>query len=401
MRPLADVRVLAVEQFGAGPFGSMQLADLGADVIKIEDPRTGGGVGRYVPPFQEGEDSLFFETFNRNKRSLSLDLSSEAGRAVFRDLARVSDAVYSNLRGDIPDRLGLRYEHLREANPRIVCVSLSGFGAAGPRRAEPAYDYVLQGMAGWMALTGEPDGPPARTGPSLVDYSGGLTAALALVTAVHAARRDGAGMDCDVSLFDVAIGMLGYPATWHLTAGYTPRRTAHSAHPSLVPFQSFRTSDGWIVVCCAKEKFWRRLVQVLGRPGLADDPRYASFRARAEHREELLGALAESFAARTTAAWLDLLGSASIPSGPVNTVEQALADPLVAARGLVVETEHPRLGRVRAPATPVRVGAGEAAHRPGPGRNEHAGELLGGLLGYGRERVASLEAAGAFGGGGP
>jgi crotonobetainyl-CoA:carnitine CoA-transferase CaiB-like acyl-CoA transferase len=397
MRPLADLRVLAVEQFGAGPFGSMQLADLGADVIKIEDPRTGGDVGRYVPPFQAGEDSLFFETFNRNKRSLSLDLSSKAGRAVFRDLARVSDAVYSNLRGDIPDRLGLRYEHLREANPRIVCVSLSGFGASGRRRAEPAYDYVLQGMAGWMALTGEPDGPPAKTGPSLVDFSGGLTAALALVTAVHAARRDGAGMDCDVSLFDVAIGMLGYPATWHLSAGYTPRRTAHSAHPSLVPFQSFRTGDGWIVVCCAKEKFWRRLVEVLGRPELADDHRYASFPARAEHRQELLEVLAESFADRTTASWLDLLGSAGIPCGPVNTVEQALADPLVAERGLLVETEHPTLGRVRAPAGPVRVGPGEAVHRRAPARNEHAGELLGGLLGYGRERLASLAAAGAFG----
>jgi crotonobetainyl-CoA:carnitine CoA-transferase CaiB-like acyl-CoA transferase len=401
MLPLADLRVLAVEQFGAGPFGSMQLADLGADVIKIEDPATGGDVGRYVPPFQAGEDSLFFETFNRNKKSLSLDLSTEAGRAVFRDLARVSDAVYSNLRGDIPDRLGLRYEHLREANPRIVCVSLSGFGAAGPRRAEPAYDYVLQGMAGWMALTGEPEGPPAKTGPSLVDFSGGLVAALALVTAVHAARRDGAGMDCDVSLFDVAIGMLGYPATWHLSAGYTPSRTAHSAHPSLVPFQSFRTGDGWIVVCCAKEKFWRRLVQVLGRPELAEDPRYASFRARADHRQELLEVLAESFAARTTASWLDLLGAAGVPCGPVNSVEQALADPLVAERGLVVETEHPRLGRVRAPAGPVRVGAGEAVHRRAPARNEHAGELLAGLLGYGRERVASLEAAGAFGGGGP
>jgi crotonobetainyl-CoA:carnitine CoA-transferase CaiB-like acyl-CoA transferase len=396
MQPLADVRVLAVEQYGAGPFGSLHLADLGADVIKIEDPRTGGDIGRYVPPFQEDEDSLFFETFNRNKRSLGLDLSTDAGRDVFRDLVRVSDAVYSNLRGDTPERLGLRYAQLRDANPRIVCVSLSGYGTDGARRTDPAYDYVLQGMAGWMAMTGEPDGPPTRSGPSLVDYSGGLVAALALVTGVHAARRDGAGMDCDLSLFDVAIGMLGYPATWHVTAGYVPQRTSLSAHPSVVPFQSFRTSDGWLVVACAKEKFWRRLVEVLGHPAL-EDPRYATFAARHEHREELLGVLAGVFGTRTTAEWLDVLGRAGIPCGPVNTVGEALAEPLTTARGMLVETEHPRFGRVQAPASPVRVGDRSTDHRPAPARNEDAEHVLGELLGYGAERIATLAQAGAFG----
>lgn len=400
MQPLADVRVVAVEQFGAGPFGSLHLADLGAEVIKIEDPRTGGDIGRYVPPFHEGEDSLFFETFNRNKKSLSLDLSTEAGREVFRDLVRVSDAVYSNLRGDTPERLGLRYDQLRDANPRVVCVSLSGFGTDGPRRTDPAYDYVLQGMAGWMAMTGEPDGAPTRSGPSLVDYSGGLVAALALVTGVHAARRDGVGMDCDESLFDVAVGMLGYPATWHLTGGYVPRRTSLSAHPSVVPFQNFRTSDGWIVVCCAKEKFWRRLVEALDHPAL-EDPRYATFAARHEHRDELLGVLAGVFGTRTTAEWLDLLGPAGVPCGPVNTVEQALAQPLTAARGMIVETEHPKFGRVQAPASPVRVGPAASRHRRAPVRNEHAEQVLDGLLGYGADRIVALGKAGAFGQGGP
>ena len=396
MQPLADVRVLAVEQYGAGPFGSLHLADLGAEVIKIEDPRTGGDIGRYVPPFQEDEDSLFFETFNRNKKSLALDLSTDAGREVFRDLVRVSDAVYSNLRGDTPERLGLRYAQLRDANPRIVCVSLSGYGTDGARRTDPAYDYVLQGMAGWMAMTGEPDGPPTRSGPSLVDYSGGLVAALALVTGVHAARRDGTGMDCDESLFDVAMGMLGYPATWLLTAGYVPQRTSLSAHPSIVPFQSFRTSDGWLVVACAKERFWRRLVEVLGHPAL-EDPRYATFAARHEHREELLDVLAGVFGTRTTAEWLDLLGPAGIPCGPVNTIGQALAEPLTAARGMVVETEHPRFGRVQAPASPVRVGERSTHHRRAPARNEDAEQLLGDLLGYAPERIATLAQAGAFG----
>ena len=194
----------------------MQLADLGADVIKIEDPGSGGDVGRYVPPYQEGEDSLFFETFNHNKRSISLDLANAAGRAVFEDLVRVSDAVYSNLRGDEPEKLRLRYADLAHVNPRVVCCSLSGFGMTGPRRAEPAYDYILQGMAAGSRSPASPVGPPTKSGLSLVDYSGGLVAALALLAGVHAARRDGIGCDCDTALFDTAMNMLTYVAAWTL-----------------------------------------------------------------------------------------------------------------------------------------------------------------------------------------
>ena len=212
MKPLEDIRVVALEQYGAGPFGSVHLADLGAEVVKIEDPASGGDIGRYVPPFQEDEDSLFFEAFNRNKRSLSLDLTTTAGRAVFEDLVRVSDVVYSNLRGDVPAKIGITYSDLKHLNNRIVCCALTGFGMSGPRASEPGYDYILQGIAGWMDITGEPSGPPTKSGLSLVDYSGGLVAALSILAGVHAARRDGVGMDCDVSLFDTAIAMLTYPA---------------------------------------------------------------------------------------------------------------------------------------------------------------------------------------------
>ncbi|HEX9766680.1 MAG TPA: CoA transferase, partial [Nitriliruptorales bacterium] len=282
MKPLQGVRIVAVEQYAAGPFGSVHLADLGADVIKIEDPLTGGDIGRYVPPYAEDEDSLFFETFNRNKRSLSLDISSEAGRAVFEDLVRHADAVYSNLRGDVPERLRLTYADLGAVNPAIVCCSLSAFGMTGPRQEEPGYDYVMQGMAGWMSLTGEPDGPPVKSGLSLVDYCGGFVAAIAMLSGIIAARRDGLGMDCDVSLFDVAVSMLTYPATWHLNGGFEPERLSRSAHPSLVPFQNFATADGWIVVGCAKEKFWHRLCQAIERPDLMGDPRFATFDDRRE-----------------------------------------------------------------------------------------------------------------------
>jgi crotonobetainyl-CoA:carnitine CoA-transferase CaiB-like acyl-CoA transferase len=397
VKPLADVRILALEQYGAGPFGSVHLADLGAEVIKIEDPRVGGDVGRYVPPYAQGEDSLFFETFNRNKRSLSLDLSSPAGRAVFEDLVRESDAVYSNLRGDVPEKMRIRYEDLRHLNPAIVCCSLTGFGMTGPRAAEPGYDYILQGLAGWMSLTGDPDGPPTKSGLSLVDYSGGFVAAISLLAGLHAARRDGVGGDCDVSLYDTAVSLLTYPATWHLNAGFRPERTRNSAHPSLVPFQVFEASDGWLVVGCAKEKFWQRLATAVGRTDLLEDARYRTFADRAEHRESLLGEFERLFAGGTVAHWLGILGPAGVPCGPVNDVARALAEPLTRARDLVVETEHPVLGTVRQVASPVRFGSEPPEYRRAPLRGEHFDDIVRDLLGYDDDQVARLAAEGAFG----
>lgn len=395
--PLSDIRIIAVEQYGAGPFGSLQLADLGAEVIKVEDPRTGGDIGRYVPPYQDGEDSLFFEFFNRGKSSLSLDLATPAGRTVFEDLVRVSDAVYSNLRGDVPGHLRITYGDLAPVNPRIVCCSLSGFGTTGPRRAEGGYDYVLQALAGWMTLTGEPDAPPAKTGPSLVDYSGGLFAALALLAGVHQARRDGHGTDCDISLFETALTMLGYLGTWHLTEGYQPARTAQSAHPSMVPFQSFRTADSWIVIACPKEKFFRRFADALDRPDLGSDPRFADFAARGRHRAELLAEVEPILAARSTAEWDRVLRAAGVPCGPVQTVADALREPQIAARNGIVETEHPRWGTVRQVASPLRLGSQPVTAHRAPHRNEQATDILSGLLGYSADTVERLDTAGAFG----
>ena len=395
--PLADVRVVAVEQYGAGPWGTVQLADLGAEVLKIEDPRSRGDVGRYVPPFQQGEDSLFFETFNRNKKSVSLDLRHPEARGVFEDLVRASDVVYSNLRGDQPKRLGLTYEQLRSVKPTIVCCSLSGFGMTGPRAAEGGYDYMMQGLAGWMSLTGEPGGPPTKSGLSLVDLSGGYVSAIAVLSGLWQARREGVGCDCDISLFETALAELMYIGTWVATSGYEPRRMPSSAHPSIVPFQNIRTADGWIVVACPKPKFWQLLCEAIGRPELCDDPRFTDFASRDEHRDELLPILEEAFAARTSAEWLELLGSAGIPSSAINDVAGALADPQTEARGAVVEHEHPAFGRVRTVATPLRVGEGESPVRRAPFRGEHTDEVLAGLCGYDRARIEELRAAGTFG----
>jgi crotonobetainyl-CoA:carnitine CoA-transferase CaiB-like acyl-CoA transferase len=396
MRTLEDVRILALEQFGAGPYGSVHLADLGADVIKIEDPRSGGDVGRYVPPFQEDEDSLFFETFNRNKRSLSLNVTNTSGRRVFEDLVRESDVVFSNLRGDVPEKIKITYDDLKHINPAIVCCSLSGFGMTGPLRTEPGYDYIFQGMAGWMDLTGDPGGPPTKSGLSVVDFSGGLVAAIAILAGLHAARRDGIGSDCDVSLFDTALSMLTYPATWYLNGGLVSERTRHSAHPSIVPFQAFETADGWMIVACAKEKFWQRLCSALGRPDLVDDERFDSFSTRRANQEVLIPILDELFLQKDSAFWLTQLKSYGVPCGPVNTLAEALEEPQAVARQMIVTTEHPRFGEIRQVASPVNVGSERGTYRRAPLRNEDAHDILSELLGYDDATIQELSAAGAF-----
>lgn len=388
---------MSVEQYGAGPFGTLQLADLGAEVIKIEDPHSGGDAGRYVPPFQEGEDSLFFETFNRNKRSLSLDLRSPGGRQVFEHLVAVSDVVFSNLRGDLPERLRIRYADLAHLNPAIVCCSLSGFGMTGPRRAAPAYDHIIQALSGWMSLTGDPSDPPTKSGLSLADYAGGFAAAVAILAGLHAARRDGVGMDCDIALFDVSLQLLAYVATWHLTESWVPVRTRSSAHPSLVPFQLFGTADGWIVVACPKEKFWTRLAGVIGRPDLATDPRFADFRARGASATELASILEEIFLGRNTDEWIARLSEAGVPCGRVNSVEEALADEQTSAREMTIAIDHPRFGSVHQVGSPLRIGESVASHRRAPSRGEDEGYVLEDVLHYAGERIDALRRSGAFG----
>jgi crotonobetainyl-CoA:carnitine CoA-transferase CaiB-like acyl-CoA transferase len=288
-----------------------------------------------------------------------------------------ADAVTSNLRGDQPAKLGLTYDALKRRKPQIVCASLSGFGMTGPRAPEPAYDYVLQAMAGWMSQTGDPDGPPTKSGLSLVDYCSGYALALAVVSAVWRARRDGVGGDCDIALFEVALSLLTYLGTWAATEGHEVPRRPESSHPSIVPFQAFRCADGWITVAAAKQKFWRLLCAALDPPELPHDPRFADFDGPHAHRDELLAILRARFAEEETATWVERLEAAGVPVGKVNDVRGALADEQAAARGTVAAYEHPRLGAVRHIASPLRI-SGHVAPRPcasavtsrrrGPGR---------------------------------
>jgi crotonobetainyl-CoA:carnitine CoA-transferase CaiB-like acyl-CoA transferase len=395
--PFEDIRVLAIEQFGAGPWGTLQLADLGADVIKVEDPGSGGDVGRYVPPYHEGESSIYFESFNRNKRSISLDLRNPAARTVLEDLVVACDVVFSNLRGDQPEKLGIRYRDLAHANPRLVCCSLSGFGMDGPRREEGAYDWTMQGLAGWQSLTGPPEGPPTKSGISLADFCGGYVAALAVLAGVWRARRDGHGAEIDLSLFESSLAQLNYVGTWVASRDYVPVRRPNSAHQSLVPFQNFETADGWMVVACPKQSLWERLCLAIGRGELLNDARFATFAGRDANRDELLARLDEIFRERPTSEWLKRLSAAGVPCAPVNSVADALDDPQVHARQAIVQVEHPTLGSVRHLASPVRIDGFTAPLRRGPFRGEHTDTTLRELCGYNDERIATLREQGVFG----
>ena len=393
--PLAGIRIVAVEQYGAGPFATLYLADMGADVVKIEDPGVGGDIGRYVPPGQTGTDSLFFETFNRGKRSLALDLKNTGGRAVFERLVARSHAVFNNLRGDLPARLGLTYETLGQINPAVVCVSLSGYGRTGARQGDPGYDALVQAEAGWAALTGEPGGPPVKSGLSLADYAAGLMAALALMIALFDAQRTGRGRDVDTSLYDVALALLTYPATWYLTSGIVTERQPHSGHPSMVPFQFFETADGYVAIACPKEKFFQTLVQAMGLPELATDPRFASFTARREHRATLVSILSQRFKQHTTASWMQRLRG-RVPCAPVRSLSDALEEDELTERQMLASYPHPALGRVRAIGTPFTLGGFQTEYRAGPRLNGDQRAILADL-GYDAAAVADLAAAGAFG----
>lgn len=394
--PLHGLRLLALSQFGAGPFGTTVLADLGADVIKIEDPAGGGDVARYVPPYAEDGDSLYFQSFNRGKRSITLDLRHPEGQRIFHDLVRVSHAVYNNVRGDQPEKLGLTYRALGGVNPAIVCCSLSGFGTSGPRAAEPGYDYLIQGYAGYMAITGEPDGPPGKCGVSIIDFAGGYASMLGLMVGLWDAQRTGVGRDVDVSLLDTAVSMLSYFATWTLNRDWEPARVEDSGHQTLVPSQNFRTRDGWVVVFCAKEKFWRSLVEALGLPHLATDPRFATFTDRLEHKRELLAILKPRFLARPTGEWLDVLRG-RVPCAPVNSVRQALDDEQVRHREMILDVQHPVFGLIRQVASPIKTEGAVRQPAPAPRLGEHTDAVLRDLLHYPPDRIAALRAAGAFG----
>ncbi len=375
MAPLQGVRVIAVEVYGAGPFGTAHLADLGAEVIKIEQRAGGGDVSRAVGPYFLGEgDGHFFQSLNRNKKSLTLDLKKPQGREVLLKLAATADGLMGNLRGDQPEKLGLRYEDLSKINPKIVCAHLSAYGRDGTRKHWPGYDYLMQAEAGWLSMTGEPDAPPTRMGLSVVDYSGGTTCALALLAGILEARRTGSGRDLDVSLYDTAMHQLNYPAAWYLNEGLVTGRAPRSAHPSIAPSQLYRTRDGWIFVMAQTQRFWELLCGKLGRPDLVANPDFIDMAARGKNRASLTEILDLEFGRRASVQWLEILGG-SVPCGPVYDMAQALENAYFRERGGVQVFDHPDRPGFKLVASPFRIGEPLPA-RPAPKLGQHTEALL-------------------------
>ena len=394
--PLAGLRVLTFENFGAGPFGSLYLADLGAEVVKVENREQGGDATRSMGPFFLGpHDSHFFQTFNLNKKSVVLDLKHPAGRAAFQRLARTADVVMNNLRGDQPAKLGLDYATLGPVNPKLVCAHLSAYGRDNERRGWPGYDYLMQAEAGYLHLTGEPGTPPARMGLSIIDYMTGITTATAILARLVGVMKTGRGGDVDVSLFDVALHQLTYPGNWYLNEGHRTERLPRSSHPSAVPVQLFPTADGWIFVMCMTDKFWQALTDALGRSDLATDARFATAVARRKHRDELTSVLDLAFQRESTRHWLDRL-QGLLPAAPVHDLAQALDNPYARSIGMVRELPLPSRANFRVLANPIKLDGERLPARPAPGLGEHTDELLR-EAGYDADAIVALRAQGAAG----
>ena len=391
--PLAGLKILSVEQYGAGPFGTQQLADLGAEVIKVENFKEGGDIGRHVGPhFFAPGDSHFYEAFNRNKKSIAIDLKAPGSREVLFSLVEQVDAVFNNLRGDLPAKLYLDYAGLSEANPKVVCVHLSAYGRTGTRASWPGYDYLMQAEAGFLSMTGEPDGPPARFGLSIVDYMTGTTAAMALLAGVLDAQRTGRGRDLDVSLYDVALSNLAYVGTWYLNGGTTTTRQPRSSHPSLTPSQLYRTRDGWLFVMCQKEKFWQTFATMVGHPEWITNLAFATFADRFTNRSQLNDLIDGALSARTTVEWMDKLGG-KVPVAPVYDVAGALDAPYAEEQGRILAFQHPEHGSIRGVASPVRVAGTELPTAAAPALGQNTNALLR-QAGFSDERIASLRDAG-------
>ena len=388
--PLAGFRILSAEQYGAGPYGTMFLAQLGADVIKIEPPGEGDSARAVGPHFLREHESLFFQSFNLNKRSMTLDLSSAEGRTILHRLVASSHAMVNNLRGDLPQRIGLTYEHLKAVNPALVCAHLSAYGRDNERARWPGYDYLMQAEAGFCAMTGEPDAPPTRFGLSVVDFMTGTMMAVGLLAALLDAQRSGQGRDVDVDLLSSAIHQTSYPAMWYLNAGDITGRTTRSAHPSITPSQMLRTADGWIFVMAQIPKFWSALVEKIGRPELARDPRFLRPSDRTRHRDELVAILDRVFGEEPTAHWIELLGS-HVPVAPVLSLDQALDNSYLRTTRMIDTVAHPDRAEMRVLANPIRMDGERLPNRAAPLLGSDTDAVLA-AAGYDESEIASFRA---------
>ena len=396
MKALEGVKVVDLTRALAGPYCTMMLGDYGADVVKVELPGTGDDTRGWAPP-HIGDQSAYFLSINRNKRSLTLNLRHDDGRRIFMDMAKSADVVVENFTPGVVDRLGIDYASVKALNPGVVYCSVSGFGQTGPYRSKSAYDQVMQGLGGIMSLTGEPDGAPVKMGIALTDIGAGMLAAYGIMTALYhrEARRSGEGQYIDVSMLDLQVAWLTYMGGTYFATGNNPEKVG-AAHPTLVPYQAFMCQDGkYINIAVGSERLWERFCKAMGREDLQSRPDYAMNGDRVRNRSSLVPSLQEEFLKKPVAQWVAQLEEGGVPCGPINELSDVFSDPQVTARDMLLEIPHPTLGRIKQAGIPIKFSATQGSiDRHPPLLGEHTDEILG-ELGYSSDQVSKLKAEGA------
>lgn len=404
--PLSHIRVLDLSRVLAGPWAGQNLADLGAEVIKVERPKVGDDSRSFGPPWvkdqngRDTSDSAYFTSANRGKKSITVNISKPEGQRLVRELARVCDVLIENYKfGDLA-RYGLGYDDLKQINPGLIYCSVTGFGQTGPYREHPGYDFMIQGMGGMMSVTGEPDaapgGGPQRAGVPVADIITGMYASIAVCAAIAHRAETGVGQQLDLALLDSQIALLAYQNTNYFATGKPPKRIGN-LHPNIVPYQPFKTADGDVILACGNDNLFRKFCEAAGCTDLADDARFASNGKRVEHRAELTRLLQAVFAKRGTKEWVGLLEAAGVPNGPINDVAQVFEEPQVKARGIRVELDHPVAGKLPTVASPMRFSATPVEYKLAPPvLGEHTEEVLRGLLKLDDAAIAALRADGTI-----
>jgi len=375
VRPLESIIILDLSRALAGPYCSMMLADMGAEIIKIEMPGRGDDSRSWGPPFVEGE-SAYFMSVNRNKKSITLNLKSEKSKEIIEKLIKKADIIIENFRPGTMDKLGLSYENVAELNPEIIYASISGFGQDGPYRLLPGFDQVIQGMGGLMSVTGEPGGPPIKVGVAVADIAGGMFAAYGIMIALFNRQRTGKGQMVDVSLLDSQVAWLTYRAGSFFASGKIPQPLG-SGHPNIVPYQAFKANDTYVNIAAGNDQLWQKFCSAIGLEDIVENPKFATNAKRVENRNELVNIISNIVSSKNAQEWLDILTKAGVPCGPIYTLDEIFTDPQVLHRNMVKDLDHIKAGKIKVTGVPVKLSAtpGEILTAP-PVLGQHTKEIL-------------------------